>query len=226
MNRVGKWIGGAVFFIGWLAAWLTLRAYFSGDIGILIVVAAIPVLSFVATLVHELGHAAAVIAVKGHIREIVVLPFIYRPGSRWAGVTDWPKDCEYGGYVAYDPGTLGNHRKTAIVAIAGPMANFLLIIATTLIAYLLANLVAGGGVQHDTASVVNIGKGLLPSDSDVLKELAYKRHLHDLELVRAVMLALGYLSAGAGLANLVPFNGSDGAVIMRALFPLSRRTHG
>ncbi|NYT40151.1 site-2 protease family protein [Sphingomonas sp. R-74633] len=154
-----------------------LSEHFRGDAGLVLRLAINALLSFVAVLVHELGHAVVAHRLGAEIRTIVVLPFEFKPKRRelrlkWrAGMGD------LGGYVAYVLDRIDTRRKRMAIAVAGPVANILLA------------LLAGSGAA------------LLGTPT----------------LTGALLGALAFLSAGMGIANLVPFRGSDGHHILEGL---------
>jgi hypothetical protein len=57
--------------------------------------------------------------------------------------------------------------------------------------------------------------GLLPSDEEMLASLPMASGLRSGEAWRLIADALALVSAGMGVANLIPYSGSDGAAILR-----------
>lgn len=170
-------LAGFLFLIVGVAVSFVWGSYMRGDAGWIIGLLVVACLSFVAVLVHELGHAVAVWALGGRVKRIVALPFSLQLRPRRWSIAAWPKGSDLGGYVSYELNTIDRHRKTSLIAFAGPAANFLL------------SFVAGMLV------------GVFPSTS----------------LPHHLLVALAILSTGMGLANLVPFRGSDGDVMLRAI---------
>ncbi|MDT8758348.1 M50 family metallopeptidase [Sphingomonas psychrotolerans] len=160
-----------------------LADYFRGDAALLLRLAIDLLLSFVAVLVHELGHAAAAWRLGADVHGIVVLPLELRLSPprlrmRWrAGKAD------IGGYVSYSLDRIDARRKHMMIAAAGPVASMLLAGVAGLIGHL-------AGVTT---------------------------------LVGTLFGALALLSGGMGLANLVPFKGSDGRHLLQG-FRVGRRT--
>jgi len=143
-----------------------------GPFGSMIVVA---FLAFVATIAHELGHACAVLAVKGRVHAFMALPLElrFRP-TRLAFVSRAGRG-DLGGYVLYTLGTRDSYGRRLMIAGAGPLANLVL------------------------AVLVGLSSNALPVGSG-----------------QDTLIALSLLSGGMGLANLIPFEGSDGARILKA----------
>ncbi|WP_448664545.1 site-2 protease family protein [Sphingomonas sp. CJ20] len=200
-----KMLATALFLVCMIAVHGSLARHFHGDSGAVVRVLIVLVLSFIVTLVHELGHAAAVLAVRGHVTSIVVLPFAYRVGSGKLELARRMKNREVGGYVAFRIDAINARRKHAIVAAAGPAANVVLALALGVVIAALPE--SGIPASHD---------GVLPS-AEVLRawaaDTAWRRALEPL------LAAMAALSAGVALTNLVPFRGSDGHAILRALWP-------
>lgn len=83
-------------------------------------------ITFVATLVHELGHALAARLAGAEIRTIMVVPvrMQFRPRRfAWAGPAGGG---DVGGYVTYTLDRIGSRWKQIGIAAAGPAANLLL----------------------------------------------------------------------------------------------------
>jgi Zn-dependent protease len=154
-----------------------LADYFPGDAGLVPRIAIDVLLSFVAVLVHETGHATAAWRLGADVRSIVVLPFELRLHPRKLRARWRVGSGDLGGYVAYTLDRMDARRKRLAIAAAGPAANFLLA--------LIAGAMAG--------------------------------QLRLTTLPGTLLGALAILSAGMGLANLVPFNGSDGRHILDSL---------
>lgn len=182
----------------------SLASRFNGDgwlVGRLLIVAGF---GFIVTLVHELGHAAAVLAVRGRVTRIVVLPFAYHIARRRLERAGPMRNRELGGYVAYQIDAIDARRKHAIVAAAGPFANGVL-------ALLLVGIAAAFWVPAIPGSV----DGVLPGDSALE---AWRTQTAFARTAQPLLHALAALSLGVGLSNLIPFSGSDGQVILRALW--------
>lgn len=118
-----KLLAGALFLVVMFAVYGAIGGYFPGDGHIVTRYAVVVGLSFVAIFIHELGHVAAVIAVRGRIKAVAVFPFLYRVATGKLKLAWRPKGGEIGGYVTYDLDRINARSKHAIVAIAGPGAN-------------------------------------------------------------------------------------------------------
>ncbi len=161
-------------------------------------------LTFVATLIHELGHAWAVRAVGGRIKSIMVVPFHLRLTPRKLKLSPPAGGGDIGGYVAYTLDRIDPRRKHAIVATAGPAAN----VALTIVASIAATLLTPGQAPP--------GSFAFPPDS--LAGAWVLRHQ-----IADLAAALAVLSAGMAFLNLIPFAGSDGDHILYAMSSRYRR---
>jgi len=177
-------------------------------------------IGFVAISVHELGHAAALLMAGGRVAKFAVMPFelTFRP---WRlRLAPRKMDRDIGGYVAREPGWTTSVRNDVLISAAGPIANFLL----TLIAL-------AGAFWFDQGADGNpplLIAGDTPSQAlDALPSLP-DPNLFELgpsgssAVIAAGAKALAFLSLGMGLSNLIPFAGSDGQRIVKAL----RKRHG
>lgn len=187
-----------------------LASRFHGDTGMVVRLLIVAAFSFIVTLVHELGHAAAVLAVRGRVARIVVLPFAYHVARRRLERAGPMKNRELGGYVTYQIDAIDARRKHAIVAAAGPFANIVLALLLALIAAYLP-------VARIPASV----DGVLPSDAAFQ---AWRAQGAFARLAQPLLQALAALSVGVAVSNLVPFAGSDGQAIVHALWRKRSRT--
>lgn len=180
-------------------------------------------LSFVVILVHELGHALAAHQYGRRIERVVALPFEWRFRPFRLRMAESLGGGDLGGEVVYALDWPETRREHALIAAAGPAANVLL----ALIAVLLATwLVAGAApalsplpaLVPDSAGVSVFPNALVPSDAEVVRVLGYRDRPTTATFVAMLLKALALLSAGTGLANLIPYKGSDGDAIVDALF--------
>lgn len=118
----------ALFLLTGLAVVGVLAEHFRGDGGFIARIGISALLSFLVVLVHELGHAAAVVRLGGRVSRIVVVPFEYQVQRRRLGMSKTSRGHEVGGYVAYTLDTIMARRKHKLIAAAGPAANILLAI--------------------------------------------------------------------------------------------------
>lgn len=191
------------------AIWSALPSLHLGG-GALVRLAAMLALIFVATLIHELGHAVAVHAVGGRIHAIMVMPLRLQlqprrlKFARPAGVGD------LGGYVSYTLDRIEPRRGHAIIAAAGPAANIALYLLASLAVVLLSDAQAPVVLLLGDQVIEHAGPAGLPSQAEVSAWIFRQQWL-------ALIGALGTLSLGMALLNLIPFRGSDGDHILRAL---------
>lgn len=167
--------------------------------------AVVLVLSFVSTAVHELAHAAAAWRFGARITEIMVFPLRYRPARRRIELTGRMEGGEVGGFVRYSLDRVGARSKHGWIAAAGPAANLALAAILFLVCAMLTDRAQwqGGAAQ-----------GRLPSDAAVRTAIG---HMWFAATLVPYLSGLAILSLGAGVVNLLPFDGSDGAAILRAL---------
>ncbi|MEP9360468.1 site-2 protease family protein [Sphingomonas sp. KR3-1] len=172
----------SIFFVTAFGVVGLLSEHFHGDSGLVLRLLIDALLSFVAVLMHELGHAGAARHFGAQIGAIVVLPFELKMKPRRLRVRWRAGGGDLGGYVTYRLDRIDARRKHMAISAAGPVANLLLALAAGAVA-----------AQLGTAT-----------------------------LAGTLLGALAMLSVGMGLANLVPFRGSDGAHILQG-FRAGRR---
>lgn len=176
-------------------------------------------LNFIVILVHELGHAAAVIRVGGTLRAIYVMGIHFDVAERRLSLRRLPKKAEIGGYVSYAPHPVQHSSKKAIlIALAGPAANILLALIAGLAALLLLPDPASCIRAYDPVLAADPGYARLP-DSDVVRRVMAEVTRADAcvragTFLRRFAEVLAILSAGIGLSNLLPFDGSDGQAVL------------
>jgi len=176
-----KLIAGALFLIAMFAVYDAIGSSYLGAGNILTRYAVVLGLSFVAILVHELGHAAAVVAVRGRIRTIVVVPFAYRIATGKLKLSWRLRGGEIGGYVAYDLDRINARSKHAMIALAGPLANAVLAGALLIPLSLtgssgpLRNLAAALAILSCGMAIVNLIPFAGSDGSAILRSLRDKR---------------------------------------------------
>jgi membrane-associated protease RseP (regulator of RpoE activity) len=203
--------------------------------------AVLAVLNFFAIFFHELGHAWAFRHVGGTVHKIVVLFAAFDLRKRRLGWSRLRSGGDVGGYVVGSYRPQGpTIRDKITVSAAGPGANLLTGLSALLAAVILTPppphpLIAGGGkldvvVQAPTENQtrqLNDGQFADLPDDRVMKnvmvriDISYRRHRWHL-FSYAVLVIFGTLALGLALINLLPFAGSDGQHIARALKQRSR----
>jgi hypothetical protein len=163
-------------------------------------------LTFVAILCHELAHAAAAHFVGARIRAIVALPFRLRLHPLRLDLIGRGGRGDLGGYVSYTLDRIDARRKHAIIAAAGPLANLVLaLLAATMAPYL----------DHPAAAPVIHGlRGGEILDDTQLTALQAAIAADRRSPWPILLFAFALLSGGLGLANLIPYDGSDGDHIL------------
>lgn len=175
----------------------------------------IALLSFLSVLVHEIGHAVAATRIGARVIVLVALPFELRFSPNRIGLAPRRPHRDIGGYVRYEPlpgQTRQTSRQAMLVAAWGPLANFALAFAALLLGTGAAALFGTSGAP---AAMGSAG-GMMPSDAEIVASLRHAPWLRAAEASRLIAAALALISTGMGVANLIPFSGSDGAEILRA----------
>lgn len=158
-------------------------------------------LSFFAILVHELGHALAVRWVGGRVDKIVVMPFELGLRPRRLKLAGRGVRGDIGGYVAFRLGTAGTPRNHAIVAAAGPIANFALALAAGLLtAWLASSTLFPAGAAGPA--------GLLPSDAEMADYASRYSAYRAWHAAGTLANALAILSAGRASPISSPLQGA------------------
>jgi pimeloyl-ACP methyl ester carboxylesterase len=191
-----------------------------GDLEFWQAFALLAVLNFVAILLHELGHTWAFRHVGGSVQKIAVMFLTFDVRKRRLTYSNRMIGSDIGGYVA---GRYANDRPTVraviIVAAAGPVANAV----SGVVALAMAALVGRPRLEPPMVSAASTptSSGNLPSDAAIASTLAQwyaavQSHFW-LTFGYTALLLFGALSLGLALLNLLPYGGSDGQSIGRAV---------
>lgn len=222
MTDLGRGSAGIVYLIGNFVAVLTLAA--SPYFGILAAVIISSAVTYLVILIHELGHAGAVLWLKGRVLIFAVGPLAARfyPFKLVKTPDMEGDDRELGGFVM---STFDGHettRKDLIVAVAGPVANLLFAAALGLaLAW-----TAPAKTPATTLSVIAVQQGqpsnapfhvARPLEAEIERSLQQERAKRQAGALWIPLIsAMIVLSVAAGIANLIPFSGSDGDAVRRA----------
>ena len=177
------------------------------------------VLGFFAVLVHEAGHAFTGRAVGYRIKTIMVFPFEVRFRPLRLALAKRRPGSDIGGYVAFDRGRVSTPPASILISAAGPAANVLLAIVAVLLA-LWFEAAPGAALSALPAIEVSgnsLSSGTLPADDRIVEAIRDHGRKDVARAAAAGLRALAVLSTGMGVANLVPFRGSDGQQILRDL---------
>lgn len=216
MNYFGRAIAYLILIVTEIAVWGQLRGV-TGEEGLMIWLW-LAVLTFVATFLHELGHAAMAKALGGRIVSIAVFPFRYGLAARQFGWMRKADAREVGGYVTCEaPPTRNRASFWIAVALAGPLANVMLSGGLALAAHrpLLSHSAPPVAPPKQVLAPQSSAPARLPSKDVVEAVFEVDRQARRMEWMEQLMFALALLSLGMGIANLVPFDDSDGALIFR-----------
>ena len=228
-RRILRGIAIVLFWIVFLMAFGLLQSRSHNAIA-LVTLGLIAILTFVSVLVHELGHAWAAHSIGGRVEAIVAFPFELRMRPWRLRMAQSRSRGDLAGYVVYAEPEFYTRRAHAFVAAAGPAADFAFALLAVLIALGLAAIDWTGGapimietMSHGAAASEAMPSGLLPPEEEVARALAgslvEQSRGEMAETAGLLATALAVLSAGGGLVNLIPFDGSDGEGIAEALFP-------
>jgi Zn-dependent protease len=182
--------------------------------GVLASILIAALLTFVAILGHELAHAAAAHLVGARIRAIVALPLRLCLHPLRLDLVGRGGRGDLGGYVSYTLDRIDARRKHAIIAAAGPLANLVMALLAGTMAAALDHR-STTPAERDTATVAAIHDGRMPSEEEVHRWLARRPVIAAGPPAWPILLfAFAILSGGLGLANLIPYRGSDGDHIL------------
>ncbi|MBL0914467.1 MAG: site-2 protease family protein [Sphingopyxis sp.] len=191
------------------------------------VIALIVVLNFLVILIHELGHAWAAVRWGATLREICVMGIYYDVPKKRLSFRRLPRKAEVGGYVSYSPHPVRHSSKSAIaIALAGPGANLLLALAAGAALLLLPD-PAACIVARDPMLAISGGYAGLPDEAAMRRAFAEAARQENCAWIGALLHrfaeVLAILSAGIGLSNLLPFDGSDGEAVLSHAKVLRRK---
>lgn len=227
MSNWGRSVAGGIYLLANFVAIVALAA--SPYFGILAAIIISSALTSLVILIHELGHAGAVWWLRGRVLILAVGPVAARfhPFSLGRTPSLAQDDREVGGFVVSTFDGAETTRKDIIVTVAGPLAN---LASAALIGFglfvLTPNEAAPVGppmiVAEKMVSLDAPYRVALPSDADIERALRAERAKKAAEVWTPLASALLLLSAAAGMANLIPFRGSDGDHIRRALHDMNQ----
>lgn len=191
------------------------------------VIVLIVVLNFLVILIHELGHAWAVVRWGATLRAICVMGIHYDVPKRRLSFRRLPHKAEVGGYVSYAPHPVQHSSKSALaIALAGPGANLLLALVAGAALLFLPDPTACI-VSRDPMIAISGGYAGLPDEDAMRRAFAEVARQEKCVWIGALLHrsaeVLAILSAGIGLSNLLPFNGSDGETVLSHAKVLRRK---
>ena len=223
-RRILRLVAIVLFWIVFAMAWVVLDSR-SPNANRLVTWGLVAILTFISVVVHELGHAWAAHSIGGRIEKIVAFPFELRPQPWRLGMAHSRGRGDLAGYVEYGEPEGYTRRGHAFVAAAGPAADFALAGVAIVVALVLAGIdwTSGAPIVIEAmpqgAAEAGWPSVALPSDEDLARSFAEVSRRQMAETAGLLATALAVISAGGGLVNLIPFDGSDGEGISEALFP-------
>lgn len=181
-------------------------------------------LSFLVTLIHELGHALAVWLQRGTVIEISIFGLTYAPTIRRFALKALPNDGDLAGYVSFlPPEEDWTRRQYGIVTAAGPLADAVLALLALATSVWLAApdpsiRAPVAAVAHDgSPSIPTRARSNLPSTEEherIVAEEAVRRRWEPLGSLEALAPMLMVVAFTSSLGNLLPYSGSDGAKLL------------
>lgn len=180
-------------------------------------------LSFVVTLIHELGHALAVWLQRGTVIEISVFGLTYAPGGRSFALKPLPPGGDLAGYVQFlPPEEDWTRRQYGIVTAAGPLADAVLALSALFMSMWLAApdpsmRAPVAVVAYDASSTPTMVRSNLPSNEEHARNIAEERArkrwapFKASEALVPMLMVVAFISS---LGNLLPYRGSDGAKLL------------
>jgi hypothetical protein len=181
----------------------------------------VTVLTFIVTLFHEAGHAAAVLWLRGRVLVFSVGPICLKFRPLRISATPALRDREVGGFVTYSFQGWETMRKELAVAVAGPAANVVLALLAGLMTA--AFIPERSPVQPQRIAVVadvereseTFIVAPLPSKEAMERAARDRKSKESRTFWIAILQAVMMLSIGTAIANMLPFRGSDGEVLRR-----------
>jgi membrane-associated protease RseP (regulator of RpoE activity) len=177
-----------------------------------------PVLILLAILVHEVGHALIARHLGCKLLKINVAFVTYDFNLKRFYPDDHAPIGDLGGFVSYDVDEWSmSSRKEFWIAAAGPLFNFALAILVIVLA-LYFTPIRSGSLEEIRPIVGN--PTLISQPLAVLPDISYADLPRKLGFFSKfpshiqLLISLSVLSIGLGLANLVPFKGSDGKIML------------
>lgn len=187
--------------------------------GVFSVLLAVLLLSFVVTLVHELGHALAIWWQNGTVTVTSALGISYSPGAGRLSFKGLPREGDLGGFVEGRPAPGGwTRRQHGIVIAAGPLADAALALlaltaSTTLAEPALPDrpvVAAQVGAVTTATPIPSSPPARLPATEKWDGAMAAASEI-DAAPVASMLMVVAFVSA---LGNMLPYRGSDGAQLL------------
>ncbi|MEM7780270.1 MAG: M50 family metallopeptidase [Pseudomonadota bacterium] len=218
----------AMFWITAIAVFISAMSTEAIDNGF-VAFLAISAMSFIATFVHEIGHAAVANRRGAQINMIAVLPFAFAPPTRKFSIMRERRGGDIAGFVSYNfPDDCGTRRDEMAIAAAGPVWN--LVCAGLLILALVVTAphspptspmtsLEPAIVAYEEGEPRSMGSPVPLPTQEVLerpieREKARLRAQWWLDWIESLIQVLIAVSIASGFLNLLPYRGSDGAIIL------------
>lgn len=223
-----RFLASIIFIIAWVMSYGALSTLMMlGEFDRLLALLIMPVLVCLCIVAHEAGHAIAATLAGAQVQQIAVVALRWDVSERrvtWRGRNE---ESELGGFVLYTIDRANARWRAIAIAVAGPAANLM----TGLIALALMAGATGSVVPRPPEPSVRLVAGAVPHGakvpglpSDATVRLVLERTHPRPRWPEALAVAFGILSLALALSNMLPFAGSDGQAILRALRPQRRST--
>lgn len=182
-------------------------------------------LSFLVTLIHELGHALAVWLQRGTVIEISVFGLTYAPALRRFFLRALPNRGDLAGYVSFlPPEEDWTRRQYGIVTAAGPLADATLALLALATSVWLAapdpsiRPPVSAVIAYDgPPSIPTKARSNLPSNEEherIIAEVRARKRWAPFKALEALAPMLMVVAFISSLGNLLPYRGSDGAKLL------------
>ncbi len=220
--------------LGLLSLWMTIVVYgiaseydLPGQFPIVYLI--VLCLMFLSTFVHEAGHAFAARKLGYRIHRFAAMPFEYDLTKRRFGWARVPRKSDVAGYVIVSYPGKEPPQKKALLAFAGPAAEFIL--AGLIFGSLALAAIPSAEPAQEVPVVVVAGTppreaapAMLPQSFEDSADRFFREQRAErrAEIVTGLANMLAALALGGGLINLLPFGGSDGQAIFRSIRALIR----
>lgn len=226
-RKAAKFATNAVFWIAAIAVFISAVSTEAIDNGF-IAFLAIGAMSFIATFVHEIGHAIIAHRRGAEIKMIAVLPFAFAPPTRKFSIMRERRGGDIAGFVSYTfPDDCGTRRDEIAIAAAGPVWNLICALLLLLALTIAEPTELGAPIASTETSIVAYddsdrraeGSPVPLPSQDVLEQTVEREKARLwvkwwFDWLTSLTQVLITASIASSVLNLLPYKGSDGAIIL------------